>query len=257
MMQKRLLFAVPLASLMIGGSASMANADDVWDSVAECESGGNWSTNTGNGFQGGLQFTPSTWEAYGGSGSAANASKSEQIRVAQNVLEGQGPGAWPTCGQKAGLTQGNGGSSNNEPSPEPTAEPTQEAEPTPEPTQEAPAPEPTPTEEPQNDESNEVAPEEAPEPTEAPSPEPTNEVAPEPEAPESTSVDEAPENAPAPQAPSNVAGNTYVVKSGDTLGKIADAQNVNGGWEAIYELNSDSMSSPHVLNIGQELTLPQ
>jgi hypothetical protein len=71
-----------------------------WDAIAACESGGNWSINTGNGFAGGLQFTPSTWRANGGSGSPANASREEQIRVAENVLRTQGLGAWPVCGKR-------------------------------------------------------------------------------------------------------------------------------------------------------------
>ncbi|AZG48696.1 transglycosylase family protein [Gordonia insulae] len=75
-----------------------ASAAGNWDAVAQCESGGNWSTNTGNGYYGGLQFSQSTWEANGGSGNAANASREEQIRVAENVLATQGPGAWPVCG---------------------------------------------------------------------------------------------------------------------------------------------------------------
>jgi len=70
-----------------------------WDAIAQCESSGNWSINTGNGFSGGLQFTPSTWLANGGTGSAANASREEQIRVAENVLRTQGIGAWPVCGR--------------------------------------------------------------------------------------------------------------------------------------------------------------
>ncbi|MFC9790315.1 transglycosylase family protein [Rhodococcus sp. NPDC127528] len=89
------LVAIPFA--MSTGTASAAGHN--WDGVANCESSGNWSTNTGNGFYGGLQFTQSTWNAYGGSGSASNASKAEQIRVAENVLAGQGVGAWPVCGQ--------------------------------------------------------------------------------------------------------------------------------------------------------------
>ncbi|MFR9751274.1 transglycosylase family protein [Nocardia sp. 004] len=70
-----------------------------WDGVAQCESGGNWGINTGNGYYGGLQFSHSTWTANGGRGYAHNASKAEQIRVAENVLATQGVGAWPTCGQ--------------------------------------------------------------------------------------------------------------------------------------------------------------
>jgi murein DD-endopeptidase MepM/ murein hydrolase activator NlpD len=76
----------------------------VWDTIAQCESGGNWSTNTGNGYSGGLQFAPGTWAAYGdGSASAAGASKEAQIAAAEKVLAAQGWGAWPSCSAKAGL----------------------------------------------------------------------------------------------------------------------------------------------------------
>ncbi|WIM90243.1 transglycosylase family protein [Candidatus Mycobacterium wuenschmannii] len=71
-----------------------------WDAIASCESGGNWAISTGNGYSGGLQFTPSTWRANGGSGSANGASREEQIRVAENVLHSQGIGAWPVCGRR-------------------------------------------------------------------------------------------------------------------------------------------------------------
>ena len=75
----------------------------VWDRLAQCESGGNWSTNTGNGFYGGLQFTQSSWHAAGGSGSPQHASRSEQIRVAERVRASQGWGAWPACSSRLGL----------------------------------------------------------------------------------------------------------------------------------------------------------
>jgi hypothetical protein len=75
----------------------------VWDRLAQCESGGNWSINTGNGFYGGLQFTQSSWRAAGGSGSPQNASRAEQIRVAERLQQMQGWGAWPTCSAKLGL----------------------------------------------------------------------------------------------------------------------------------------------------------
>jgi hypothetical protein len=71
-----------------------------WDAIAQCESGGNWSISTGNGFAGGLQFTSSTWHANGGSGSPSGASREEQIRVAENVLHSQGIRAWPVCGRR-------------------------------------------------------------------------------------------------------------------------------------------------------------
>ena len=90
--------AVAAAPLVLGvGNASAATVEQ-WDAVAACESGGNWAINTGNGYYGGLQFSPSTWAANGGSGLPHNASKAEQIRVAENVLATQGAGAWPSCG---------------------------------------------------------------------------------------------------------------------------------------------------------------
>jgi hypothetical protein len=86
-----------VATGMMATSTTEAHADQ-WDKVAQCESSGNWSANTGNGFKGGLQFTDSTWKAYGGTGSADNASASQQKAVAERVLAGQGKGAWPVCG---------------------------------------------------------------------------------------------------------------------------------------------------------------
>ncbi|OBI64984.1 transglycosylase [Mycolicibacterium fortuitum] len=87
---------------LLAGSAT-AGADTVnWDAIADCESGGNWSTDTGNGAYGGLQFKPTTWAAHGGIGSPASASREEQIRVAENVLATQGIGAWPKCGVRGG-----------------------------------------------------------------------------------------------------------------------------------------------------------
>ena len=87
---------------MVSIGAGTANADSGvnWDAVAACESGGNWGTATGNGYYGGLQFSMSTWRANGGSGSPHHASRAEQIRVANNVLNSQGIGAWPVCGQR-------------------------------------------------------------------------------------------------------------------------------------------------------------
>jgi LysM repeat protein len=85
------------------GSGSSAAGNGVWDKLARCESGGNWGINTGNGYSGGLQFNAGTWRANGGSGSAHNASRSEQIRVAKRVQQRQGWGAWPACSRKLGL----------------------------------------------------------------------------------------------------------------------------------------------------------
>jgi hypothetical protein len=101
-----------ITPLVVG--ASPANADVNWDAIAQCESGGNWNINTGNGYQGGLQFSPSTWRAHGGAryaGSAHNASRNQQITVAKRVLRSQGIGAWPTCGKRGYRSGSRSGSS--------------------------------------------------------------------------------------------------------------------------------------------------
>ncbi|WP_405682831.1 peptidoglycan DD-metalloendopeptidase family protein [Streptomyces sp. NBC_00057] len=97
--------ALPLIAAASAGAAST----DVWEKVAACESTGDWHINSGNGYFGGLQFTRSTWAAYGGTVYAPRAdlaSKDQQIAIAEKVLEGQGPGAWPGCSTRAGLTSG-------------------------------------------------------------------------------------------------------------------------------------------------------
>ncbi len=111
---RRTIARVVVAGVAVGAplavAPAFATADPVnWDAIAECESGGNWSINTGNGYYGGLQFSQSTWEANGGTGNPANASREEQIRVANNVLQTQGIGAWPVCGARAGASGGGGG----------------------------------------------------------------------------------------------------------------------------------------------------
>ncbi|AXH96974.1 LysM peptidoglycan-binding domain-containing protein [Ornithinimicrobium avium] len=103
--------ATGLAALAGLGSAGAAQAasGSTWDAVAQCESGGNWSINTGNGYYGGLQFAQGTWEGHGGTQYAARAdlaSRAQQIAIAENVLATQGPGAWPVCSVQAGLTAG-------------------------------------------------------------------------------------------------------------------------------------------------------
>jgi resuscitation-promoting factor RpfA len=103
---RRLLFGGALAvgaaaaSLTLAAPASAATHD--WSGVAQCESGGNWHINTGNGYYGGLQFSSSTWQGYGGGAYASRAdlaTPAQQIAVAEKVLAGQGIGAWPVCGK--------------------------------------------------------------------------------------------------------------------------------------------------------------
>ena len=94
------------AGIAFTGTANAAPDSD-WDRLAQCEAGGNWGINTGNGFQGGLQFSPSTWNAHGGQQYAATAnqaSREEQIAVAEKVLDSQGWGAWPSCSSSLGLS---------------------------------------------------------------------------------------------------------------------------------------------------------
>ncbi|WP_327395029.1 LysM peptidoglycan-binding domain-containing protein [Streptomyces phaeochromogenes] len=98
----------PLGLLAATGNAAAADSG-VWDRIAQCESGGNWHINTGNGYYGGLQFSAGTWRAYGGSAYASTAdkaSKAQQIAVATKVQRGQGWGAWPTCSSRAGASGG-------------------------------------------------------------------------------------------------------------------------------------------------------
>ena len=101
-----------LAATPLALAAGTASATD-WDAIAQCESSGNWNTNTGNGFGGGLQFTDSTWHAYGGSGSPESASREEQIQVAEKVKAGQGMGAWPVCSAKGGSSSSSSSGSSS------------------------------------------------------------------------------------------------------------------------------------------------
>lgn len=99
--------AIPL----LGATSASAADGTTWDRVAECESGGAWSTNDGNGYFGGLQLTQDDWEAYGGlayASSADQASRSQQIAVAEKLLDAKGLAAWPTCGPLSGLSKNSG-----------------------------------------------------------------------------------------------------------------------------------------------------
>ncbi|MFF7236309.1 transglycosylase family protein [Streptomyces collinus] len=100
-----------LAIPLVASGVAHAADPSTWNKVAACESSGNWSINTGNGYYGGLQFTQSTWAAYGGTHYAPRADlagRDQQIAVAEKVLDGQGPGAWPVCSVRAGLNRGGG-----------------------------------------------------------------------------------------------------------------------------------------------------
>ena len=221
--------AVAAAGLMLAAAPANAAPDTTWDDLAQCESGGDWSTNTGNGYSGGLQFSPSTWEAYGGSGSASDASRGEQIAVAERVLDSQGWGAWPSCSQQVGAS-GSADPSSAPAESEINEAPAQEESTSQGETAETQAQEEAPTE----NSYEQQAPAQNQVPTEAP-------VAPQ-----------------TPAKPSAVAGSGefYTVQAGDTLESIAQAQGVDGGWSQLWAANLDEVSNPDVIVVGQELELP-
>lgn len=212
------------ASVAMVGPAANAADGATWDALAECESGGSWSTSTGNGFSGGLQFTPSTWAAHGGTGSAENASRAEQIAVAEKVLDNQGWGAWPACSSKLGLSGGGGGSQVSSQSAEIQQAPVQQA-----PVAEAPVQQQAPVEQ-------------------APVEQAPVQQAPVQQAP-------APAAAPAVEAPA-VSGETYAVQSGDTLATIAESMGLQGGWEDLFAANTDTVSDPNLIFVDQVLQVP-
>lgn len=199
-------------SLALAGHAAAAT-DDEWDRVAGCESGHNWGINTGNGYQGGLQFSPSTWSAHGGgkyAPSAHLATREQQIAIAEHVLATQGRGAWPVCGR--GLS---GASQREVPAPAPAENPEPKVETVafenpmaPPPEAPAPAPWELP---PPAPEAPAPAAEEAPPAPEAPAPAPADEPAPAPNAAPASWMPPAPEapapEAPAPEAPAPAAEN--------------------------------------------------
>ncbi|SOB82366.1 LysM peptidoglycan-binding domain-containing protein [Streptomyces sp. 1331.2] len=232
---------VGLALPLLTATGASAAPASTWDSVAQCESGGNWSINTGNGFYGGLQFTSGTWKAYGGTAyapQANQASKGQQIAVAEKVLASQGPGAWPVCSQKAGLTKGGAPASVDtsadakpqsaakQQTPQQTAKP-QAAKPAAKSAQK-PVQQYTP---------KHAAPQQAEKPVEQSAPQYT------------------PKHA-APQQAAPASGHDYTVRSGDTLSTIAAAQGVSGGWQELYAQNHATVGGdPDLILPGQVLHL--
>ena len=224
------------------GAASDANADTgVWDRVAQCESGGNWSINTGNGYYGGLQFSPRTWAGFGGTGSAANASKAEQIRVAQKVLAVQGPGAWPVCSVRAGLTKANGGaaysgSTTKAPQQQTSRSTTRQAAPQ----QQAPV-------------QKKVKKATVRKQYQAPKQQAPVQQAPAQQAPKKVKQHKHEVTRATPKVQST--GDTYTVKSGDTLSKIAEKLGLNN-WKSLFHLNNDKITNPNLIFVGQVFDIP-
>ncbi|MEW1912433.1 transglycosylase family protein [Kitasatospora sp. NPDC085895] len=206
---------------LAAGTASAASVS-TWDKVAQCESSGDWHINTGNGFYGGLQFTNSTWTSFGGGSYASRAdlaTKDQQIAVAEKVLAVQGPGAWPVCSVKAGLTKGgpapeiNTGGSASTPAPAATT-PAKPAAPA------APAASTGST------------------------------------ASTGTSQDGKAWQGQKSWQGQWSHGATYTVRAGDWLSTIAEHNHVQGGWQKLYEINKSVLKNgPHTIYPGQKLSL--
>ena len=243
------------AALAIGGAVAAtmsmpaANAVDgaTWDALAQCESGGNWSINTGNGFYGGLQFTQQSWNGVGMSGSPATASRAQQIEAGERLLAIQGWGAWPACSAKLGLYGKTGAAPTYT---EPTT--TVAAQSQTQQTYTAPAAQAAPAA---------PAAQAAPAAVEAPAAAPAAPVAPAapaveaPAAPAAAPAVEAPVAA-APVAAPKAAAGTYTVVPGDSLSLIAAKLGVAGGYQAIAAANTDIIYNVDLIFPGQVLTIP-
>ncbi|WP_063763217.1 transglycosylase family protein [Streptomyces sp. NRRL WC-3742] len=216
---------IPCLTTTTASAASVAT----WDKVAQCESSGDWSINTGNGFYGGLQFTSSTWAAFGGTSyapQANQATKDQQIAIAEKVLASQGPGAWPVCSVQAGLTKGGGA----------PAVDTSAAKPA------TPAAKPATPAAPAQDQAQAQ--------TQAPAQGGKGAWA------QKKAQPQAPA-AQAQQTPQAAQGD-YTVVDGDWLSAIADKHNVHGGWQHLYELNRSTLTEgPDTIYPGQKLNFDE
>lgn len=242
-----------VAALAIGGAVAAtmsmpaANAVDgaTWDALAQCESGGNWSINTGNGFYGGLQFTQQSWNGVGMSGSPATATRAQQIEAGERLLAIQGWGAWPACSAKLGLYGKTGAAPTYT---EPTT--TVAAQSQTQQTYTAPAAQAAPAA---------PAAQAAPAAVEAPAAAPAAPAAPvaveaPAAAPAAAPAVEAP--AAAPVAAPKAAAGTYTVVPGDSLSLIAAKLGVAGGYQAIAAANTDIIYNVDLIFPGQVLTIP-
>ena len=219
-----------IAATGVGLAAAPANAasGSTWDALAQCESGGNWAINTGNGYYGGLQFNLGTWQANGGSGNPASASRASQIAVAERVLATQGWGAWPACSAKLGLS-GTAGAAPQAAAP-------------------APAPAPAPQAAPQRQAApQQAAPQQAA---------PQRQAAPQQAAPKATTPAAPKVTAPSKPAAVPTSGKTYTIQSGDTLDAIATKLNIDGGYMKLWAANTSTVDDANLIYAGQELQLP-
>jgi LysM repeat protein len=218
-----------VAGVGIAGAATIAAgvataseakaAGSIWDSVAQCETGQNWATNSVPGYSGGLGFANRYWAAFGGTEFSQlpyQATREQQIVVAQRILAVNGPSAWPVCGPRAGLTKANGGAATAA-APTTTSRSTTRTAPS---TTKAPATT-----------------------KKATTPKATTNAAPK-AAPKATTT------APA------VSGKTVTIKLGDTLSELALQLGVKGGWQALYQANTSIVKNPNLIYVGQVLSIP-
>ena len=246
---KRTAAAILLAGCGIASVAPASNAADLatWEKLAQCESGGHWSINTGNGFYGGIQFTQESWNGVGMTGSPHTASKETQIEAAERLLAIQGWGAWPACSAKYGLSGAATPTYTN---------PAEKATVTSAPATQTVAPQ---SAQGQNVYVAPVATTATVEPATAPvaQAEPVVEapVVQEPVVQSPVTTEPAIEQV-TPVAP-RAASTTYQVVPGDTLSLIAQRLGVPGGYKAIADANVDVIYDVNLIFPGQVLTIPQ
>jgi hypothetical protein len=272
-----------MALPLFAASAAHAADSGTWDKVAQCESGGLWSANAGNGYYGGLQLTLQTWKTHGGTEYAARpdlASRSEQIAVAEKILDAVGPEAWPSCSMSSGLTEESTQAPDVDPGlPDdllglPTSPPSDDEDTASPETSPAPSTSPDDTPSDEADEPEATTTPEASEDGDAPS----SDDAPADAATGKTGDDsgqQAPDGAGKhrgsadphgdaqehtsrgrhgrPELPADAAG-THTVRHGDTLSAIAARNDVPGGWPALYAANHQTVGDdPDLILPGQIL----
>ncbi|MYU24902.1 transglycosylase family protein [Streptomyces sp. SID8352] len=235
--------AAVAAPLMAAGNASAATAAE-WDAVARCESGGNWSINTGNGYYGGLQFSASTWAAYGGTQYAATAnqaSKAQQIAIAEKVLAGQGKGAWPVCGVGLSRAAYTGGGSTAPQNQGGSSQSTQQQG----------------TGSSQNTQKQSTQKQSTGTSQSAPQrSQGTSERSAEQRSSRSAERPAAKKTVTTPTGKKVKKGNgEYRVVAGDTLSSIAADHGVKGGWAKLFKLNGDIVEDADLIYPGQQLHL--
>ncbi|MFC4608889.1 transglycosylase family protein [Streptomyces maoxianensis] len=255
--------AIPLLG---AGSASAADAT-TWDRVAECESAGMWSADLDNGHYGGLQFSQETWQDFGGTEYAPRAdlaSRSQQIAVAEKVLDAQGPAAWPVCAPLAGL-KNDGAATGVDPGLLPSSEQSDpakslipakpstaaaSAEPSADPagSAESPATDAAPD---ADSSGGKHRGEPAPEKSEPENADIDREIGRHASRGDDSARDKAGESGEADAAPGE-----YTVRPGDSLWSIADKQEISGGWTDLYEVNQETVGAdPDLIRPGQSLDL--